>query len=309
MGSRAFGIRGNAAIWFTKPKGIRMARPPYRLTMPEEVTTPVIVASPHSGRYYPWSFMRRSVLDDRAVRTSEDAFMDRLVDAAPGFGAPLLVAEYPRAYLDLNRAADELDPSVVEGVRYPTQNPRISSGLGVIPRVVANGRAIYRGKITRAEAEGRIETVWKPYHTCLSGLVRSATARFGEAVLLDFHSMPHEALESVVRPGGRRPEVVLGDRFGAAASSDLVEALEASFSAAGLTVSRNAPFAGAYVTQAYGRPQQRRHAIQIEIDRSLYMNESLIRPNGNFEAVRSLVSGVLAQVIGLSGAQMPLAAE
>ena len=286
-----------------------MARPPFTLTMPENVTTPVIVASPHSGRYYPWGFMRRSVLDDRAVRTSEDAFMDRLIDVAPRMGAPLLVAEYPRAYIDLNRAADELDPAVVEGVRYASQNPRISSGLGVIPRVVANGRAIYRGKITRVEADARIEAVWRPYHTCLSGLVHSAAARFGTSILLDFHSMPHEALDSVSRPGGQRPEVVLGDRFGAAAGTDVVEALEAGFAAAGLVVSRNAPFAGAYVTQTYGKPQQNRHAIQIEIDRSLYMNEALIRPNANFEAVRALVSEVLAHVIGGSGGRMPLAAE
>lgn len=286
-----------------------MARPPFRLTMPAEVMTPVIVASPHSGRYYPWNFMRRSVLDDRAVRTSEDAFIDRIVEAAPQLGAPLLVAEYPRAYIDLNRASDELDPAVVEGVRYPTQNPRISSGLGVIPRVVANGRAIYRGKITRAEADERIEAVWKPYHTCLGGLMRTAQARFGKAILIDFHSMPHEALESVVRPGARRPEVVLGDRFGAAAGTEVIETLEAAFTAAGLTVSRNAPFAGAYVTQHYGRPQQGRHAVQVEIDRSLYMNERMIRPNADFEAVQSLITSVLSQVIGGAGSQVPLAAE
>lgn len=286
-----------------------MARPPYKLTMPEQVTTPVVVSSPHSGRYYPWNFMRRSVLDDRAVRTSEDAFVDRLVDAAPGLGAPLLIAEYPRAYIDLNRAVDELDPAVVEGVRYPTQNPRITSGLGVIPRVVANGRAIYSGKITRAEAESRITHIWKPYHSCLTGLVRDAVDTFGEAILLDFHSMPHEALESVVRPGGRRPEVVLGDRFGAAAGSFVVDALEAAFVAAGLKVSRNAPFAGAYVAQQYGRPQQGRHAVQIEIDRSLYMDERLIQPSADFEAMRTLITGVLEQMSRLSGARIPLAAE
>ncbi|MEM9318583.1 MAG: N-formylglutamate amidohydrolase [Pseudomonadota bacterium] len=286
-----------------------MARPPYRLTTPDDITTPVIVASPHSGRHYPWNFMRRTVLDDRAVRTSEDAFMDRLVDAAPELGAPLLVAEYPRAYTDLNRSADELDPAVVEGVRYPSQNPRISSGLGVIPRVVANGRAIYRGKITKDEAEARIENVWRPYHACLDGLIRQAEARFGEAVLLDFHSMPHEALDSVSRPGGRRPEVVLGDRFGAAAAPEFVEELDAAFSAAGLVVSRNAPFAGAYVTQAYGRPQRGRHAVQVEIDRSLYMNERLIRPNSNFDAVRGVITSVLERMIRGANTQMPLAAE
>ncbi|MEM9757126.1 MAG: N-formylglutamate amidohydrolase, partial [Pseudomonadota bacterium] len=192
---------------------------------------------------------------------------------------------------------------------YPAQNPRISSGLGVIPRVVANGRGIYRGKITRDEADERIEAVWKPYHAKLQELMASAQAHFGEAVLLDFHSMPHEALDTVCRPGGRRPEVVLGDRFGAAAASRIVEDLDTAFSAAGLTVSRNAPFAGAYVAQHYGRPHRGRHVVQIEIDRALYMNERQVRPNENFEAVRGILTDVLAHMTGASGPRMPLAAE
>ncbi|MBF9032859.1 N-formylglutamate amidohydrolase [Rhodobacterales bacterium HKCCE2091] len=286
-----------------------MPKPAFRLELPEAVTTGVIVASPHSGRYYPWSFMRKTVLDERSVRSSEDAFMDQLVDAAPGLGAPLLMAEYPRAFVDLNRSADELDPAVVEGIRYPTQNPRISSGLGVIPRVVANGRMIYRGKLSREEADHRIETVWRPYHACLERLVRSAREEFGEAVLLDFHSMPHEALEAISRPGGARPDVVLGDRFGAAARPDIVEELEAAFTDAGLVVSRNAPFAGAYVAQHYGRPLQGRHVVQIEIDRSLYMNERTIRPNADFDAIRAIVTGVLARMVGAGSVGLPLAAE
>lgn len=286
-----------------------MTRQAYRLDLPAAISTPVVVASPHSGRHYPWSFMRRTVLDERSVRSSEDAFMDMLVADAPALGAPLLAAEYPRAYVDLNRSADELDPAVVEGARRTAQNPRISSGLGVIPRVVANGRVIYRGKLSLDEAEARIAEVWRPYHACLDGLMTEAEALFGEAVLLDFHSMPHEALESVARPGQRRPEVVLGDRFGASARSDLVDALESAFESAGLAVSRNAPFAGAFVTQHYGRPSRRRHAVQVEIDRSLYMNERLIRPNGNFQNVKSLVTEVLRQVIGRQAGQLPLAAE
>lgn len=286
-----------------------MAHKPYTLTMPENVTTPVVVSSPHSGRYYPWNFMNRTVLDDRAVRSSEDAFIDQLVEAAPSMGAPLLVAELPRAYIDLNRSTDELDPAVIEGVRYPAQNPRIASGLGVIPRVVANGRAIYSGKIARAEADDRIEKVWRPYHTCLGQLVRRAEQHFGEAILLDFHSMPHEALDGTCRKGVRRPEVVLGDRFGAAAASRIVDRLEAAFLAAGLVVSRNAPFAGAFVTQHYGRPAAGRHAVQIEIDRSLYMDERLIQPNSNFEALRQVITGVLSEMTGTAGPKIPLAAE
>jgi N-formylglutamate amidohydrolase len=269
----------------------------------------VVVASPHSGRHYPAAFLRASVLDEHAVRSSEDAYMDDLVRDAPALGAPVIAAEYPRAWIDLNRSPDELDPAVVEGVGRVMQTPRISSGLGVIPRVVANGRAIYRGKIPRAEAEARIAQVWRPYHAALDGLMRAAQAGFGEAVLLDFHSMPHEALDTVARPGQSRPEVVLGDRFGASAAGEVLDVLEAGFAGHGLSVIRNAPFAGAFVTQQYGRPARGWHAVQIEIDRALYMDERLLRPNANFDAVRRIVSDVMARVIASRPGRMPLAAQ
>jgi len=250
------------------------------------------------------------MLDDRAIRSSEDAFVDILVAAAPALGAPLLAAEYPRAFLDLNRAPDELDPAVIDGVVRGAVNPRISSGLGVIPRVVAGGRVIYRGKLSRAEAEDRVARVWHPYHACLEGLVQEALAEVGQAVLLDFHSMPHEALDALSRkPGQSRPEVVLGDRFGASAAPHIVDRLEAAFTAAGLTVSRNTPFAGAYIAQHYGRPSRGRHAVQVEIDRSLYMNEQLIRPNGNFQGVKRLITDVLAHMVLGEADGLPLAAE
>lgn len=283
--------------------------PAYSLSRPSELTTSVVVASPHSGRHYPRAFLRSSMLDERSIRSSEDAFMDLLVEAAPSLGAPLLSAEFPRAYIDLNRSDEELDPGVIEGVGRVVQTPRISSGLGVIPRVVANGRAIYRGKLTRDEAEDRIEQIWRPYHAELDSLMLAAHDRFGEAAVLDFHSMPHEALDSVTRSGSRRPEVVLGDRFGASARGDLVDALETAFLEAGLAVSRNAPFAGAYVTQRYGRPARGWHAVQIEIDRSLYMNERLIRPNGNFDNVKRIVTSVIARAVEATPGAMPLAAE
>jgi N-formylglutamate amidohydrolase len=288
--------------------GMRM-HPPYRVDRPRRILTPVVVASPHSGRHYPAEFLRASVLDERAIRSSEDAFMDMLVEEAPRLGAPVIAAEYPRAWLDLNRSPEEMDPAVVEGVGRVVQTPRISSGLGVIPRVVANGRAIYRGKLSRAEAEARIAQVWRPYHGALDGLLGEAEAEFGESVLLDFHSMPHEALDSVSRPGQRRPEVVLGDRFGASASGEIVEALEAGFAAEGLCVIRNAPFAGAFVTQHYGRPSRGRHAVQVEIDRSLYMNERTLRPNADFDAVKRIVTRVIERVIAARPGRVALAAE
>jgi N-formylglutamate amidohydrolase len=285
-------------------------RAAYRLMRPETRVGDVIVASPHSGRHYPWSFIRRTMLDERAIRSSEDAFVDMLVAEAPVLGAPLLAAEYPRAFLDLNRAADELDPAVVDGVARGTINPRISSGLGVIPRVVAGGRPIYRGKLSRDEAETRIAHVWHPYHDCLEGLVQETLHLTGRAVLLDFHSMPHEALDAMARkPGQVRPEVVLGDRFGASAAGEIMDRLEAGFVAEGLAVSRNSPFAGAHIVQHYGRPSRGRHAVQIEIDRSLYMNEELIRPNGSFHQVKRLVTRVLDRMIRGESQALPMAAE
>jgi N-formylglutamate deformylase len=281
----------------------------FQLDHPERWTSPVVFASPHSGRDYPWSFLRRTVLDEHTIRTSEDAYVDRLFEAAPSFGAPFLRAGAPRAFIDYNRASDELDPALIEGVRRQGHNPRIASGLGVVPRVVANGRAIYRGKIPLKDARARIEGYWVPYHDELRGLLDRAKTRFGEAILVDCHSMPHEAVDSIARAGARRPEVVIGDRFGASASAEIVERIEAAFAAAGLHVVRNAPFAGAYICQAYGRPSRRQHAVQIEIDRAIYMNEQAIRPNANFQPFQRLLRGVIAEIAQIGVQDMPLAAE
>ena len=281
----------------------------YEVLRPERNLSCVLFASPHSGRDYSWSFLRSSVLDEHVIRSSEDAFVDLLFDAAPTFGASFIRAGAPRAYVDLNRACDELDPALIEGLRRQGHNPRVASGLGVIPRVVANGRAIYRGKISRAEAEKRIEDIWRPYHGMLQKLLDQAHQRHGQAVLLDCHSMPHEAMDGVVRTGMRRPDVVLGDRFGASASGEVVDRVEAAFASAGFVVTRNTPFAGAYITQAYGRPARGQHAVQVEIDRSLYMNETLIRPNGDFDEVRAALRKVVAEVAQIGQGRVPLAAE
>ncbi|NUH65423.1 N-formylglutamate amidohydrolase [Sulfitobacter sp. S0837] len=281
----------------------------YEVLRPDRNLSCVVFASPHSGRDYAGSFLRRTVLDEHAIRSSEDAFVDLLFDCAPRYGASFIRAGAPRAFLDLNRAPEELDPAVIEGVARQGHNPRVASGLGVIPRVVANGRAIYRGKLSQSEAELRIERYWRPYHAKLQELLTQAHHRHGQAVLIDCHSMPHEAMDGVVRGGMRRPDVVLGDRFGAAAGGEVVDRVEAAFAAAGFIVTRNSPFAGAYITQAYGRPSRGQHAVQVEIDRALYMNERLIRPNGNFEAVQTALQQVVAEVAQIGQGQIPLAAE
>jgi N-formylglutamate deformylase len=175
---------------------------------------------------------------------------------------------------------------------------------------VAGGRAIYGGKIAMCEARARIEMYWRPYHAALTTELNRAHAAFGNAILIDCHSMPHEALDGTVRSGARRPDVVLGDRFGASASREICERIEAAFTSAGLIVARNTPFAGAYITQTYGRPPRGRHAVQIEIDRALYMDERTITPRPDFEAFRRLMSGVVAELAEIGRpVQMPLAAE
>lgn len=271
----------------------------YRLLRPKAQVTSVIFASPHSGRDYSPAFLDQSVLDDRALRSSEDAFVDELLAAAPDLGAPLLLADVPRAFLDLNRAPDELDPALIEGIARAPHNPRVSSGIGVIPRVVSGGRQIYRGKLSMAEVEARLRSHWYPYHNTLRDLIEETHRGFGEAVLVDCHSMPHEAIQSHTRPGQPCPDVVLGDRFGAAAATDIMDAIEIIFRDAGLRVARNTPFAGAFIAQSYGRPSARRHVVQVEIDRSLYMDEARVERGRNFAAFRSVMTTILAQVAEL----------
>lgn len=281
----------------------------YALHMPRERTSCAVFSSPHSGADYPASFLAASLLEPLQLRSSEDAFVDELIATAPGAGAPLIAARVPRACVDLNRSADDLDPALIAGASRRFLNPRIAAGLGVIPRVVGEGRQIIRGKIPLAEAERRIATVWHPYHTRLRALVGEARATFGTALLFDCHSMPHDALTAAPLVRGRRPQVVLGDRFGAACDRWLIEAADTIFTAAGLTVGRNAPFAGGYITQTYGRPQQGIHALQIEIDRSLYMDETLVERRSDFPTVAALVGTIVGHLAALGPRAMPMAAE
>ena len=281
----------------------------FRLTRPARQETCVIFSSPHSGREYAADFLASSQLGALQLRSSEDAYVDRLFARAPLNGAPLIAARAPRAFIDLNRAADELDPAVIEGVARAAHNPRISSGLGVIPRVVAGGRSIYSGKITLAEAERRLQTHWRPYHAALQALFDETHAEFGEAILIDCHSMPHEAIDAHARPGQPKPEVVLGDRFGAAASREVVDQIESAFVTAGFRVVRNSPFAGAYIAQHYGRPLSRKHVVQVEIDRALYLDEARVEPLPGFSAFCVKMNRVISEIAHIGRRTLPLAAE
>lgn len=281
----------------------------YSLGMPTGTRSCAIFNSPHSGAEYPRELLERSRLGPVQIRLSEDAFVDELFAAAPACGAPLLAARVPRACLDLNRSPDDLDPALIEGADRRAVSPRIAAGLGVIPRVVGEGKVIIDGKIPLAEAEARIARCWQPYHARLQELIAECQEMHGVAVLFDCHSMPHDALASAPATWGRRPDLILGDRFGASCDRWLSDAAAEIFAAAGFAVARNAPFAGGYITQRYGRPRHGVHALQIEIDRALYMNEARIEPSPDFAAVRARIGGAVSALVEAVGPAVRLAAE
>ncbi len=248
---------------------------------PERQRLPVVVSSPHSGRDYPEAFLSASRLDAQAIRRSEDAFVDELVARAPELGCPLVVARFPRAYLDVNREPFELDPAMFDGALsgpVNSRSPRVRSGLGTVPRVVAGGAEIYRTRLPVAEAAARLERCYLPYHAALAELLEETRQRFGAACLIDCHSMPSVGHEGAARA---RVDIVLGDRFGASCDRTMTEAASASLRRSGLTVRRNDPYPGGFITEHYGRPEVGLHAVQVEMNRGLYMDEkALVRGPG-----------------------------
>lgn len=282
----------------------------YDLYEPDVLTSYMVFASPHSGRSYGQRFLQDTVLSEMAIRSSEDAFVDELYSDVTHFGVPFLTARAPRAFVDLNRAVDELDPALIDGVRAGGNSPRVASGLGVIPRVVANGRCIYRGKLPMHEVTTRLDTYWHPYHDKLQAILDRSKSMFGQAVLIDCHSMPREAVLGQIKTSGKRPDIVIGDRYGSSAPMYLVDAIDVMFQREGFRTARNTPFAGAYIAQHYGKPQIGQSAIQIEIDRSLYMDESRIEPNENFADVKRRLTRISEKIADLGrSAAIPVAAE
>ena len=256
---------------------------PYELHRPKVQKAPVVIASPHSGRYYPPEFLKMSRLDALALRQSEDSYVDEIMGFATALGLPLLAATYPRAFVDLNREAYELDPEMFAGTlplyaRNVTDRAKI--GFGTVPRVISAGINIYDGPLEFDYIKPRIDDIHTPYHDTLKQLVDDTHKTFGEVLLIDAHSMPSQ--EGPNPTGGfwkwsgssSEPDMVIGDRFSTSCDPAISAFIAESLMDLGYTVHMNAPYAGGFTTRTFGQPHRGLHALQIEIRRDLYMDEA-----------------------------------
>jgi N-formylglutamate deformylase len=268
---------------------------PFRVRRPAIQSVPFVFASPHSGCAYPASFVAQSRLDIPMLRRSEDAFVDALFASAVGMGAPLIAANFPRAYLDANRAPAELDETMFAGSIGRTADaasPRVQAGLGVIPRIVREGADIYRARLSPVEAGFRLDAFHTPYHAALQALADATVEKFGMAIVVDCHSMPWSPSLA---------DIVLGDRHGLAATPQLAAAAEAAFVRQGFSVARNVPYAGGYTTERHGRPARRRFALQIELNRALYLDEDRVVPAPGFDTVQKRIAASLRGLLDAAG--------
>jgi N-formylglutamate amidohydrolase len=259
--------------------------PPFEIVEPAEWRGPIIFNSPHSGSVYPREFLHASRIDLAALRRSEDSFMDELIADLSQRGFPTVTVNFPRSYVDVNREPYELDPRMFAG-RLPsfanTRSMRVAGGLGTIPRVVGDGQEIYRERLAVDDGLARIEALYKPYHRALRRLINKAHQAFGTVILVDCHSMPSVG---VSRDEPRRPDMVIGDRYGTSCAAMLPDMVEETMTELGYSVGRNKPYAGGFITEHYGNPASGLHTIQLELNRAIYMDERRRERSARFSQV------------------------
>jgi N-formylglutamate amidohydrolase len=258
---------------------------PFTIVEPPAWRAPIIFNSPHSGSVYPDEFLNASRIDLPGLRRSEDSFMDELIGGLSGHGFPTVTVNFPRSYVDVNREPYELDPRMFAG-RLPsfanTRSMRVAGGLGTIPRVVGDGQEIYRERLSVDDALARIEALYKPYHRALRRLINKAHQAFGTVVVVDCHSMPSIG---VSRDEPRRPDVVIGDRYGTSCAPMLADMIEETMGRLGYSVGRNKPYAGGFITEHYGNPASGLHSVQLELNRAIYMDERRRERSARFSQV------------------------
>ena len=254
-----------------------------------------VFASPHSGTVYPPELRADPALPEASLRSAEDALVDRLIACGADLGATVLLGRHGRAWVDLNRDPTDLDPLLIEGAVEGAVSARTAAGYGVIPRLSGDGRPLYSRRLTLAEVTARIARTHAPYHGALAEEMRSARERHGEAVLVDWHSMPARATQAA--GGARGPDVVLGDRYGTSCSAALTRRLRRAFEALGWRVALNQPYAGGWTTQTWGRPSEGFHAVQIELNRALYFDEAARAPGPDWSRTEKGVARVIADLL------------
>ncbi len=274
--------------------------PSFDVLSPRAQTAPFVFSSPHSGQLYPPEFLAQTRLDPLTLRRSEDCYVDRLFQCVASEGAPLLSARFPRAYLDLNREPYELDPELVSEplpAHANTMSIRVVGGLGTVARIVSDGENIYRSRLGLSHVMERIELLYFPFHAELNRLIDATRAAFGYAVLVDCHSMPSAAMTP---GGGPRPDVVIGDRFGAAADPRLSLLVRDQFQKRGFKVQMNRPYAGGFITEHHGRPARSVHALQLEINRGLYLHEPTFTETARYDALQAALQEITAELFLLA---------
>lgn len=264
------------------------------LKLPTPQTLPLVVAVPHAGRDYGQRFTNGAGLASSQMRRIEDPFADELAAQAPERGIPLLAALFPRIWLDVNRDWRELDPLLIRGGDLPEEtlsaSNNVRNGLGVVPRLLTGGIPIYTDCLTYADVQERLESAWHPYHATLRRLLEETRQGFGQCLLIDCHSMPTSREAEPL-------DIVLGDGFGSTADGEIMILAEEHFASLGYRVSRNQPYAGGYTTRHYGRPADGIHALQIEIRRSLYMDEHSFERRPGLKALAEQL-GTLFELLG-----------
>jgi len=275
--------------------------PPFEALEPDQCRGAVLFNSPHSGRVYPRAFLLTSRLDLATLRRSEDSFVDDLIAGLVARGHPIMRAHFPRCYVDVNREPYELDPRMFDG-RLPsfanTRSMRVAGGLGTVARVVGDAQEIYDQRMSVTEALRRIDRLYKPYHRTLRRLFTKLHRDFGAAILVDCHSMPSATGSRDERP---RADVVIGDRYGTSCVGIVAETIEEALRGFGYAVSRNKPYAGGFITEHYGNPTTGLHAVQLEINRALYMDERRYERSQSFDRLASELEALADRL-----AQIPL---
>ncbi|WP_164116783.1 N-formylglutamate amidohydrolase [Sphingorhabdus sp. Alg239-R122] len=272
----------------------------YHLIQADNLRYPVLISVPHAGRHYPRQITDNLRIPADALLRLEDRYVDMLSRSAAETGFAVITAKAPRAWIDMNRAPDDIDAAMLadaDSSQFPGMSSKARGGLGLIPRRLSGFGDIWHNKWLWQDIRTRIAEHHAPYHSAIAGILRAMQRQYGAAVLLDLHSMPSLPVTHDAAPA----QVVLGDRFGAAASSQMSEAALAVAERHGFTAQLNHPYAGGYILQRHAAPMENVHALQLEIDRSLYLDLTGREPAHGVHAVSAMVREIALAVADEAG--------